>query len=81
MEAVELRKKWIQSITKVDEGFLRLIDDLYKNYIEKENDFFDELPKEIQESLMLSREDAKKGKVRPHEDVMVELRKKYNITS
>lgn len=80
MEAMELRKKWIQSITKVDERFLRMIDDLYKSYSENKMDFFDELPKEIQELLLKSRDEVKQGKVKPHEEVMAEFREKFNLT-
>ncbi|WP_452228393.1 MULTISPECIES: addiction module protein [unclassified Lacinutrix] len=39
MEAVELRKKWLQSIAKVDERFLRMVDALYESYITNEADY------------------------------------------
>ena len=79
MEVFELRKKWKLSIGDVDERFLRMIDALYNTYTKDgEVDFFDELPKEVQQILLESREQAKQGKVRSHEEVMAEFRKKYN---
>ena len=80
MSTAELRNKWEKSILLVDDKFLQMIDALYETYIkEEEADFFDELPKEIQELLMESREDIKNGKFSTHEEVMAEVRKRYNI--
>ena len=79
MEVLALRKKWKESIKNVDEHFLRMIDALYNSYTnKKEVDFFDELPVEIQDLLLKSRKQAKQGKVKPHKEVMVKYRKKYN---
>lgn len=36
MGAIELRKKWKQSIDTVDERFLRMVDALYEGYFKKE---------------------------------------------
>ena len=80
MGTIELRKKWVQSITQVDGRFLRMIDDLYKNYTENKADFFDEVPMEIQDLILQSKEDIKQGRFRTHEDVMAEFRKKYSIS-
>ncbi|MBL4887628.1 MAG: hypothetical protein JKZ03_04090 [Flavobacteriaceae bacterium] len=82
MGTIELRKKWIKSMTTVDERFLRMVDALYKSYTQEQEatDFFDELPKEIQELLMESLEQVKRGEVIPHNKVMADFRKKYNIT-
>ena len=80
MSTAELRNKWEKSISLVDDKFLQMIDALYETYIkEEEADFFDELPKEIQELLMERREDIKNGKFSTHEEVMAEVRKRYNI--
>ena len=80
MGAIDLRSKWIESIGKVDERFLRMVDALYESYVKDEADFFDELPIEIQELIDEGLEEAKRGKVREHSDVMSEYRQKYNIT-
>jgi len=80
VEAVDLRKKWADSITKVDESFLRMVDDLYKSYTDNKMDFFDDLPKEIQDLLLKSKEEAKHENIRNHEDVLAEFREKYNLS-
>jgi len=79
MGAIDLRNKWVESIGKVDERFLRMVDALYESYVKDETDFFDELPKEIQELIDEGLEEAKLGKVRIHSDVMSEYRQKYDI--
>ena len=79
MEATDLRSKWLDSIGKVDERFLRMVDALYESYIKEETDFFDKLPIEIQELIDEGLDEAKLGKVRPHSEVMAEYRQKYNI--
>ncbi|WP_346882364.1 hypothetical protein [uncultured Algibacter sp.] len=81
MGAVELRDKWIQSIGKVDDRFLRMIDALYESYVKDETDFFDELPKEIQELIDEGLEEVKLGKVRTHSEVIADYKEKYNIVS
>jgi hypothetical protein len=55
METMELRNKWKEAICKVDDRFLRMIDAVHETYTEEEVDFFDELPKEIQDLLIESR--------------------------
>ncbi|QMU65465.1 MAG: hypothetical protein GKR88_15010 [Flavobacteriaceae bacterium] len=80
MSTAELRNKWQKSIHLVDDKFIRMIDTLYETYTkEDEVDFFDELPKQVQELLMISREQVKQGKVTPHKDVMAKYREKYNV--
>jgi len=37
MSSIELRKKWVQSITTVDERFLRMVDALYEGYYKNES--------------------------------------------
>ena len=38
MGTIELRKKWIKSIAKVDERFLRMVDALYDSYAKESVD-------------------------------------------
>lgn len=81
MGALELRTKLIDIINSSDERFLHMVNALYKSYQEKSDaDFFTELPKEIQELLIESREQARQGKTRTHKEVMADFRKKYNIS-
>lgn len=79
METIELRKKWIQSITKVDDNFLRMVDALYKSYIQGDTDSFDKLPETVKKLLLQSIKNSEQENVRPHKEVMAEFRKKYNI--
>lgn len=82
MKVIELRKKWIASIANVDEQFLRLIDTLYNRYEnENETDFFNKLPDNIQDLLIESRKDIKKGLFFSHDEVIKEFKQKYNIAN
>ena len=81
MNAIELRNTVLNIVNTSDEKFLVLVKKLYDSYrLEKEDDFFEGLPIEIQELLEQSREQIKNGKVRTHYEVMNELRKKYKIS-
>jgi hypothetical protein len=80
MGTVELRNKWKEAIGKGDDRFLRMVDALYETYSKDQVDFFEELPKEIQELLIESRENIKNGDFFTHEEVMSEVRKKFNIS-
>ena len=79
MSTVELRKEVINSLANVDERFLRMVRSLLKSYKEEEIDSFEDLPTEIQELIMQSREQVRQGNVRPHAEVMADFRKKYNV--
>lgn len=81
MGALELRNKLVEIINSSDERFLHMVNALHKSYQQNPDaDFFTELPIEIQELLMESREQARSGKTRPHKEVMAEFREKYNIS-
>ncbi len=81
MEAIELRKKWIQSIANVDERFLRMIDALYESYVKEDIDPYDALPDVAKKLIEKGLKDVEDGKVHPHNEVMGKFRKKYNIAS
>lgn len=81
MGALELRNKLVEIINSSDERFLRMVNALHKSYQKNQDaDFFTELPVEIQELLMESREQARTGKTRSHKEVMADFRNKYNIS-
>lgn len=81
MGALELRNKLVEIINSSDERFLRMVNALHKSYQKNQDvDFFTELPTEIQELLMESREQARAGKTRSHKEVMADFRNKYNIS-
>jgi len=79
MGTVELRKKWVESIANVDERFLRMIDALYGSYSEENTDSYDALPDIAKKLIDQGLDDAKQGRVKPHEQVMAKFRKKYNL--
>ena len=79
MGTIELRNKWKETIVNVDDRFLRMIDALHKTYIQNE-DFYDDVPTEIQKILNESRNDIKNGDFSTHEQVMKDVREKYNIS-
>lgn len=81
MEIIELREKWKKSISKVDDKFLLMVDALYETYSKDlEDDFFDDLPKEVQDLLELSRKQAEQGKLTSHKTIREKYIKKYNVS-
>lgn len=81
MGILELREKWKKSISKVDDKFLLMVDRLYETYSKNsEDDFFDELPKEVQDLLELSRKEADQGKLTSHQTIREKYRKKYDVS-
>ncbi|MCF6169022.1 hypothetical protein [Lutibacter sp.] len=66
MGALELREKWVQSISTVDERFLRMVDALYEGYFKNETVAFhpDGLPmsrKEYKTALSVAEKQIEKG--------------------
>ncbi len=80
MSIIELRKEVINSLENADERFLRMVRILYKSYAKKETTDFKELPNEIQELILQSRESIKNGNFFSHDMVMKEAKNKYKIT-
>ena len=78
MEAFELREKWKKSITKVDDHFLRIIDELYQSYSQNEEEVFN-LPDIAKKLIDQGLEDIKEGRLHSHDEVMSSLKKKYNL--
>ena len=79
MSTIKLRKEVINSLATADEHFLRIVYELYKKYKSNEKATFDELPLEIQDLILQSRESVKKGHVFSHKNVMEESKRKYNV--
>jgi len=46
---------------------------------EKESDWWDELPISVQQAIEVGSKEADRGETRPHEEVMKEVRLKYDI--
>lgn len=68
MEFLEYRDSLLKRLLNTtDIDLLKKIEEVFNN---NEEDFFDELPKEVQELILQSNEDIKEGKLISHEDVM-----------
>ena len=79
MKTTELRNKIIQLLKTDNASYLKEVLDFAKNKRIETADPFLNLPSEIQELLQESIEQADRGKVTPHAEVMAEVRKKYNL--
>ena len=78
MEATDLREKWKKSISKVDERFLKMIEELYQSYMQNEEEKFN-LPDIAKQLINQGLNDIKEGKTHSHEEVMASFKKKYNL--
>jgi predicted transcriptional regulator len=82
MEVSELRKEIIERINEIeDEQQLLRIEVMIENLLASTSkiDFWDELPDEVKKSIEAGLKDADEGRTTPHEQVMKEMRKKFNI--
>lgn len=74
LEYIQLRDSLLMKLLKTkDVTLLEKIEDLFNN--NEEEDFFDELPKEIQNDILESIEQSKRGEGTPHEEVMKQFRR------
>ncbi len=71
MDTLQLRKRIKKFVDEAGEKELQMIYRMFE--VEKEYDWWTDLPKEIQEEIDLSVQESKEGKTIPHEEVM----KKY----
>ena len=71
MDTIQLRKRVKKFVDEANEKELQMIYRMFE--VEKEYDWWVELPKEIQEEIDLSVQESEEGKTIPHEEVM----KKY----
>lgn len=76
---IESRKyKVIEKLLKVEEeATIYKLETILNDELVK--DGWDELSPELQQALDISIGQSERGEVRPHEEVMAEIRKKYNI--
>lgn len=73
MEYLQYRDSLLKRLLNTtDIDLLKKIEDVFNN--NDDNDFFDELPSEIQNDILESIEQSNKGLGRPIEDVINELR-------
>jgi chromosomal replication initiation ATPase DnaA len=79
MGAIELRNQIIELLNTDNISYLEEVFEFALNKIQSV-DSFDKLPIPIQELLQESLQQADRGEVIPHDQVMEEVRKRYNIT-
>jgi len=81
MGTIELKNVIAQYMRNADDKVLRIVKTVFETYQKNTKaDFFDELPKEIQELLLESRDDIKKGNYITNEEMVAEVKEKYNIS-
>jgi hypothetical protein len=72
MSNAEMRKKVKKYIDEADDHVVKLVYSMLE--ADREDDWWDDLPKEVQKSILKAEKELKEGKGIPHEVVM----KKYS---
>lgn len=81
MNTLELKSDLHNLIDKVtDVTILKVIKAILSKEI-GENDFWDELPESVKESIELSLDQASRGETISHEQVLQEMRTRYGLNS
>lgn len=75
METAQLKEQLHKYIEQANEHSLYWIYEILRT--DTEEDWWDTLPPELQASINKAIEQLERGKGRPHEDVMKEIREKY----
>lgn len=58
---------------------LEKLEKFFKKEILEDKDVWDELPVVVQQIVMQSKEESKKGEVTPHSEVMEKIKAKYKV--
>jgi hypothetical protein len=78
MDIQALKLDLVEKILKTNKSALLIkIDNIFS--IESEKDWWDELPHEIQHSIIKGIDDVKYGKVYTHDEIMQEAKQKYGL--
>ncbi|AXG68709.1 hypothetical protein KORDIASMS9_00925 [Kordia sp. SMS9] len=80
MGAIELRDKIMQLLNTDNVSYLKEVFDFAQKNKLQHPESFQELPTPIQELLTESVAQADRGELIPHDKVMEDVRKKYNLT-
>jgi hypothetical protein len=75
MNSTQLRQRIHEYIDQADDRFLALINGMIN--ADKEQDWWDDLHPNLQASIDRALSQSERGEGRPHEEVMGELRAKY----
>ncbi|MDQ5929744.1 MAG: hypothetical protein QG594_1525 [Bacteroidota bacterium] len=80
MGTIELKKAITQYMSTADVEVLKIVKAVFESYQHTDNaDFFDELPNEIQDLLVMSQEQARVGNRIKHTEVVTRYREKYSV--
>ncbi|WP_299676256.1 hypothetical protein [uncultured Dokdonia sp.] len=79
MSTTELKNIISQYIDTADDKLLRIVKAVFESYQKEETDV--EMPEVFQKLIEKGLEDSKAGRVRSHDDVMADIKKRYNIAS
>ena len=81
MDLTTRKYKFIEQLMKVASAEkLDKLEKFFKSEIETSTDPYSELPEPIKRLLSKSKEDSTKDRVRSHNDVMADIRAKYNLS-
>ena len=79
METRELKNKIIQYLNRADEETLRIVNEFFETYEKKQTDSKIVAPEVFKKLIERGLEDSKSGRIRSHNDVMMDVNKRYNI--
>jgi len=75
----ELKNKIIQHLNEADEETLRIVNEFFETYEKKQTDTEAVVPEIFQKLIERGLEDSESGRIRSHNDVMMDVKKRYNI--
>ena len=78
MGTVELKNVIAHYVSKADDKVLRIVKAVFETY-EKDSVESEEVPEVFQKLIERGLEDSKAGRIRSHEEVMADVKKRYNI--
>ncbi len=79
METKELKNKIIQYLNEADEEALRIVNEFFETYKKKQTESEVEVPEIFKKLIERGLKDSKSGRIRSHDDVMMDVKKRYNI--
>ena len=79
MTLEQRRNKLAELLNSADLDLLKELENVILSYYEKLNDPYQDLPETVKQLLQKSIEETENGEVRLHEEVVSDIRAKYNI--
>ena len=79
METRELKNKIIQYLNEADDEALKGVNEFIETYKKDHTEPEIEVSEVFQKLIEKGLEDSKSGRIRSHKDVMLDVKKRYNI--